>query len=137
MKQGRADAGSDRVKHAIEFNLIHHAQRGLRSVLTSVIPEVESDLIAYASWWSLGRGSNVSRNIHDDVTLIRNLPGIGLRPLIATEFGLSYLEPDLQQRTTDVVEAFSHASVPIALYWEIFDNGPNLALVGREATRFE
>jgi hypothetical protein len=137
VKQGRADAGSDGVKHAIEFNLIHHAQRGLRSVLTSVIPEVESDLIAYASWWSLGRGSSVSRNIHDDLTLIRNLPGIGLRPLIATEFGLSYLEPDLQQRTTDVVEAFSRASVPIALYWEIFDNGPNLALVGREATRFE
>jgi hypothetical protein len=135
--QGRVDAGSERVKHAIEFNLIHQAQRGLRSVLASVIPEVESDLIAYASWWSLGRGSNVSRNIHDDVTLIRNLPGIGPRPLIATEFGLSYLELDLQQRTTEVVEAFSQASVPIALYWEIFDNGPNLALVGREATRFE
>jgi hypothetical protein len=135
--EGRENAGSERVKHAIEFNLIHHAQRGLRSVLASVIPEVESDLIAYASWWSLGRGSNVSRNIHDDVTLVRNLPGIGPRPLIATEFGLSYLEPDLQQRTIEVVGAFSHASVPIALYWEIFDNGPNLALVGREATRFE
>jgi hypothetical protein len=137
VKQGRADAGSERVKHAIEFNLIHHAQRGLRSVLASVIPEVESDLIAYASWWSLGRGSNLSRNIHDDVTLIRNLPGIGPRPLIATEFGLSYLEPDLQQHTADVVGAFSRASISMALYWEIFDNGPNLALIGRDATRFE
>ena len=25
----------------------------------------------------------------------------------------------------------------MALYWDIFDNGPNLALVGRDATRFE
>jgi hypothetical protein len=135
--QGRADAESERVKHAIEFNLIHHAQRGLRSVLASVIPEVESDLIAYSSWWSLGRGSNVSRNIHDDLTFVRNLRGIGSRPLIATEFGLSNIEPNLQQRMTEVVGAFSQASVPMALYWAIFDNGQNLALVGREATRFE
>ena len=135
--RGRAEVGPERVKHAIEFNLIHHAQRGQRSMLASVIPEVESDLIAYASWWSLGRGSSVSRNIHDDLTFVRKLPGIGSRPLIATEFGLSYLEPDLQQRTTEIVRAFSQASVPMALYWEIFDNGPNLALVGRDATRFE
>jgi hypothetical protein len=69
--------------------------------------------------------------------LVRNFPGIGHRRLIVTEFGLSNLELNLQERTTEVVGAFSHASVPLALYWSIFDNGPNLGLVGREATRFE
>jgi hypothetical protein len=35
------------------------------------------------------------------------------------------------------VEAFSSAGIPMAFYWEIFDNGPHVGLVGPEATRFE
>ncbi len=136
VEQGRNRCGARGVRHAIEFNLIHQAQRRLPSVLASIIPQADSDLLAYASWWSLTRGEDVVRNVHDDITFIRSLPGIGTRPLIVTEFGLSYLEPELDQLTTDAVEAFSQAEVPMALYWQIFDNGPDLALVGREATRF-
>jgi hypothetical protein len=134
---GRNNSGSERVKHAIEFNLIHQAQRGLPSILASVIPEADTDLIAYASWWSLGRGRGVGRNVHDDLTFIRNFPGVRNRPLIITEFGLSYLEPELDQRTTETVHAFSQAGIPMALYWQIFDNGPDMALIGQGATRFD
>ena len=134
---GRSRCTAQRVKHAIEFNLIHQAQRGLRSMLASVMPSVDSDLIAYASWWSLGRAGGLTRNLRDDIAFIRTLPGIGNRPLIVTEFGLSYLAADLQQRTAEAVEALSLAQVPMAFYWQIFDNGPDLALVGRDATRFE
>jgi hypothetical protein len=133
---GRGSSGTQGVRHAVEFNLIHHAQRGLRSILASVIPEVNCDLIAYASWWSLARGPDVVRSVHDDITFIRHLPGTG-KPLIVTEFGLSYLEPQLGERTREAVNAFSLAEIPLAFYWQIFDNGPDLALVGREATRFE
>jgi hypothetical protein len=105
-------------------------------MLTSVIPEADSDLIAYSSWWSLGREGDVVRNVHDDITYIRNLPGIGSRPLIVTEFGVSNHEPELEERTAGAVRSFSLAQVPMAFYWQIFDNGPEVALVGREATRF-
>ncbi|HZO54774.1 MAG TPA: hypothetical protein VFB63_18845, partial [Bryobacteraceae bacterium] len=132
--EGRNSSRVQNVKHAIEFNLIHLAQRELPSMLMSVIPKVESDLIAYASWWTLGRGSDLVRHVHDDLTFIRNLPGIGRRPIIVTEFGLSYLEPELERRTREAVTAFSRAEIPLAFYWQIFDNGPDLALVGREGT---
>jgi hypothetical protein len=135
--QGRGVSGAERVKHAIEFNLVHHAQRRLRSMLASVIPEAYSDFLAYTSWWSLGRGSNIVRHVHDDITFIRNFPGVGSRPVIITEFGFSYLEPQLHRRTMEAVNAFSVAKVPIALYWQIFDNGVDVALVGRDATRFD
>jgi hypothetical protein len=134
--QGRETSEATNVKHAIEFNLIHHAQRELPSMLASVIPQADSDLIAYASWWSLARGNDTERTVHDDLTFIRNLSGVGGRPLIVTEFGLSYTEPDLDRRTTSAVMAFSRSETPMALYWQIFDNGPDLALVGRDATRF-
>ena len=134
--QGRNSSPVQNVRHAIEFNLIHQAQRELRSMLASVIPQVDSDLIAYTSWWTLARGNDVVRQMHDDITFIRNLPGVGQRPVIVTEFGLDYREPDLERRTSDAVMAFSRAEIPLALYWQIFDNGPDLALVGREATRF-
>ena len=136
VRDGRDSSPVQNVKHAIEFNLIHQAQRELRSMLASVIPHVDSDLIAYASWWTLGRGDEVVRHMHDDITFIRNLPGIGNRPIIVTEFGLNYREPDLERRTRDAIIAFSRAAIPLAFYWQIFDNGPDLALVGREATRF-
>jgi hypothetical protein len=134
---GRTTIGTERVKHAIEFNLIHQAQRGLRSMLASVLPEVTSDLIAYSSWWTLSRGTDIVRSFCDDITFVRNFPGVRDRPLIITEFGLNYLEPDLAQRTTQAVRALSLAQIPLAFYWEIFDNGPDLALVGRQGTRFE
>lgn len=78
-------------------------------MLASVIPKVESDLIAYASSWSLGRDGDVVRSLHDDITFVRSMPGIDGRPLIITEFGLSYLEPELDRRTTEAVNAFSRA----------------------------
>jgi hypothetical protein len=134
---GRNPSQSSRVQHAIEFNQTDHAQRGVRSMLVSVIPAVESDLIAYSSWWSLARPGSLARNIRDDVAFIRNLPGIRERPLIVSEFGFSFLAPELGQRTMDAVEAFSSEGIRMAFYWEIFDNGPDVALVGPQATRFE
>jgi hypothetical protein len=134
---GRKSAQVHTVRHAIEFNLIHQAQRELPSVLASVIPQVDSDLIAYTAWWTLVRGTDVVRQMHDDITFVRNLPGIGTRPLIVTEFGITYREPQLEQRTRDIILALSREAIPIALYWQIFDNGPDLALIGPEATRFE
>jgi hypothetical protein len=126
-----------RVQHAIEMNLLHQAQRGLASVLASVIPEVASDLIAYSTWWSLGRPGDRVRNLRDDIAFIRAFPAVGGRPVLVSEFGVSCIEPDGGPRTIDAVEACSCAGVERAFYWQIFDNGPNFALVGPEATRFD
>jgi hypothetical protein len=76
------------------------------------------------------------RNVHDDIAFVRNLPGIGSRPLIVTEFGLSHEDSELEQSTKEVVRAFSEAQLPMALYWQIFDHGTDLALVGPGMTRF-
>ena len=134
---GRGLSEEPAVQHAIEFNQVDHAQRGARSMLVSVIPAAPCDLIAYSSWWSLARPGIMTRNIRDDITFIRNLPGIGTRPLIITEFGFSYLAEALGLHTTQAVEAFSSAGIPMAFYWEIFDSGLDFALIGRQATRFE
>ena len=134
---GRGLSQTASVQHAIEFNNVDQAQRGGRSMLVSIIPAVPSDLIAYSSWWSLARPGLMTRNIRDDITFIRSMPGIGTRPLIITEFGFSYLSPALGDHTMQAVEAFSSAGIPMAFYWEIFDNGPRVGLVGPEATRFE
>jgi hypothetical protein len=135
--QERGDSTGRRVQHAIEMNLIHHAQRGLPSMLASVIPQVDSDLVAYASWWSIGRPGDPARNVPDDITFIRGFPGVGSRPVIVSEFGIGQQHRDLGPRTSEVVQAFSSAGVPMAFYWEIFDNGRDLALVGPRATRFD
>jgi hypothetical protein len=135
--QGSRDSNGPRVQHAVEMNLIHHAQRGLPSMLASVIPHVDSDLIAYASWWSIGRAGDRSRNVRDDISFIRGFPGVGSRSVIVSEFGISHQDRDLGPRTKEMVQTLSSAGVPMAFYWEIFDNGPNLALVGPEATRFD
>jgi hypothetical protein len=134
---GRGLSQSPTVQHGIEFNQVDQAQRGVRSMLVSVIPAVPSDLIAYSSWWSLSRPGLMTRNIRDDITFIRSLPGIGTRPLIITEFGFSYVSPALGDHTMQAVKGFSSAGIPMAFYWEIFDNGQKVALVGPQASRFE
>jgi hypothetical protein len=134
---GRGDLNAQRVQHAIEMNLVHQAQRGLPSMLGSVIPHCDSDLIAYAAWWSGGRAGTPRRNVRDDITFIRNCPGVATRPIIVSEFGISNLVPENGPRTAEAVEAFSTAEIPMAFYWQIFDNGPDVALIGPRATRFE
>jgi hypothetical protein len=124
-----------RARFAIEFNHVHAAQRGSRCMLTSVIPRVPSDLIAYSSWWTLAQPGDLARRIADDVAFVRHLPGVGGRPLVITEFGFVGKDPIRGAQTRTAVEAFAHAGIPLALYWQIFDNEKDIGLVGRGAQR--
>jgi hypothetical protein len=130
---GRGD--SELAQFAVEFNHVHAAQQGRRCMLTSVIPEVPSDLIAYSSWWSLVQPGELARRIADDVAFVRQLPGIGERPLIITEFGFQGKEPERGAQTATAVEAFAQAGIPLAIYWQIFDNLEDIGLVGRGLER--
>ncbi len=125
----------ERAQFAIEFNHIHAAQHCRRCMLSSVIPEVPSDLIAYSSWWTLAQPGDLARRIADDVAFVRHLPGIGGRPLIITEFGFQGKDPICGRQTETAVRAFGQAGILLALYWEIFDNLEDIGLVGRGAQR--
>lgn len=125
----------ERAQFAIEFNHVHAAQRCRRCMLTSVIPEVPSDLISYSSWWSLAQPGDLGRRIEDDVAFVRGLPGIGDRPLIITEFGFQGKDPARGAQTETAVAAFAKAGIPLALYWQIFDNLEDIGLVGRGLER--
>jgi hypothetical protein len=138
-ERARSEAGGvadDAVLHALEFNLIHQAQQDRPSMLRSVIPHVESDLISYSSWWTMARGDDVERNIIDDFAFVRSLPGIGTRPLMAAEFGFNSSTPGHQEKTARAISGFRRARAVKALYWEILDNVPEVGLIGREGTRF-
>lgn len=125
----------ERAQFAIEFNHVHTAQRGQRCMLTSVIPQVASDLIAYSSWWTLAQPGELARRIADDVAFVRHLPGMGDRPLIITEFGFPGKDPIRGAQTETAVRAFAQAGIPLAFYWQIFDNLEDIGLVGRGAQR--
>ena len=131
----RGRDGDLRVQFAIEFNLIHLAERGQRCMLSSVIPEVESDLLAYSSWWTLAKTGPLARRIADDLAFVRSLPGVGSRPLIVTEFGFPGKEAAVAEHTRVASEAFAEAGVPMAIYWQIFDNLDDIGLVGKTAER--
>lgn len=132
--EGRQGDG-ERVQFAIEFNHVHAAQRLSRSMLTSVIPQVASDLIAYSSWWTLAQPGDLGRRIADDLAFVRQLPGIGDRPLIITEFGFQGKDPARGVQTETAVRAFALAGIPLAIYWQIFDNIEDIGLVGRGLQR--
>lgn len=142
--QGRAMAGAVSgvaVHDAAEFVWLTEGLQSKPGMLTSVIPNVQSDYITYSSYdtinryWSL---PTLRRGILDDLTWLRHYPGLNGRPLLIGEYGFSLQNAltDADQHMTIASQAFMDASIPLALYWVAADyaNGFGIATPNNQRT---
>ena len=135
--QGRARAGgAASVRHAIEFNLLSHSVRDQPGMLHDVIPQVPSDLVSYSAWETSNQFD--TRRMQDAIAFIQGAPGVPGRTVLIGEFGVEHNPPDPNAyvHARSLLQAFQNMSVH-AFFWEIFDNGVPVGLIGPNFEHFD
>lgn len=118
------------VQDAIEINSVSCARNGSTPcMLKDVVPYVDSDMMSYSSYETINTGAqkgDLTGQINQDLSVIRNAPGVNGRPLMIGEFGFgsNALTADgAAQATTTAVSAFLANGVSYAFDWQIKDSG--------------
>jgi hypothetical protein len=121
-----ASSSDVKVDFALEMNRLETVQQGKRNtILGSVIPQVPSDWVAYSAWETISnRGKSqdpqaIYNTIVSDLADIKRRSG---RPLFISEFGYPESEPGMQgARVEAAVRAFKDAGIPLAFYWNVYE----------------
>jgi len=127
-------AGSARVYHACEVNLVRQAMdHGSPSVTTDVLPHVPVDLVSYSAWDTKDSPARFGEALAFITKHKRPVDPFGAHGVYVGEFGLPESEATPDQvlaRTTALLAEARRFGCPYAIYWQVYCNEP----ISRPAT---
>ena len=116
-----------RVAHAAEVNRVLDAHKGIPTMTTRVLPQVELDLVSYSSYDAMSSAVTLWKAIEEIRRHARTGPLFGPRAVFLGEIGIPENErPErLRDRWDESLGVMLALNVPYFVHWELYCNELN------------
>lgn len=110
------------VYSAVEFNLVEKARNGEKTLLTEIVPKLESELYSYSAWDTCSNPEKIVSQLNFIKCYAPDSAPFGRKNLIIGEFGYPDQEQHKVNKIRLMLEGLKRWGIPYCFYWQIFDN---------------